>query len=612
MEERLHPSTAQHLIAPIALLFALAALPPQDLVEDLCVDCHRGTGAEAGFDLQALLGRETLASGLFDWRRARAMVESGAMPPPSGPEDPGGLDDGERAEILGFLDGIESQALELGGHPGHEGARRLTRAELGNALQEILGSKVAIEDLMPEELVANNGFEASPDTLLVHPTWLARAAAAVRLTLDAALPNEGPTSIDPLDPDLGALIRSAFRRPVTDDELARYRGALTDRRMAGASPRESLRATLVQILASPHFLLRLEDSTAATDGEARPVSAHGLASRLSFLVWVGPPDAELLDLADSGRLLDPAVLDAQLARLLADPRALRFGRSFAGQWLGTRSLGTRVKPDPIDVAFMTDSVMADMRDEVARFLLELFRADLPLDELLLGEFSYVTRELAEFYGLEDPATFPAGAPTRVAAMPAQRRGLLTKAGVLATTAYPDRTSPVLRGAWILDDLLGTPPPPPPPDAGELDEELFEEAEEPGLRGALAAHRRQPSCASCHARIDPLGFALEGYDQFGRARTHDWDGEPVDARGELPDGTSFAGPDGLAAALLRNRRSDLAREIARRFLRYSLGRPLAWQDERAVVELSQALRDGGFGALLRATVASRPFRWIEPR
>ncbi|MEM8713724.1 MAG: DUF1588 domain-containing protein, partial [Planctomycetota bacterium] len=191
----------------------------------------------------------------------------------------------------------------------------------------------------------------------------------------------------------------------------------------------------------------------------------------------------------------------------------------------------------------------------------------------------------------------------------ERRGLLGKAGALACTSYPDRTSPVVRGAWILDDLLGTPPPPPPPGASEFDDEVLEEAEDEGALALLALHRASPSCAACHDRIDPLGAALEGFDRFGRTRGHYEDDAPIDASGQLPTGESFEGPQGLSRALLGHRRTKLSREISRRWLRYALGRPLAWTDERTVLELGETLQEDGFGALLRALVASRPFRQI---
>ncbi len=591
----------------------------KELIELLCVECHDGPEAEAGFDIGRLIASEHVAEDLFEWRRARAMIESNAMPPPMRSGRGGGLDEEDRRAALSFLDAVEREALARGGAAGEEPARRLTRDELAHALQDLLAVDLDVATLMPPELVAENSFDTNGATLFIHGQWLQRADIAVRVAVDAAVP-DGSLAAERSLPPLPALLRRAFRRPPTAEELERYGQLEAARLAAGASPEEALRATLIAVLSSPHFRLRLEDLPPAQDraGEPapqphgssdpeRPVSPHGLASRLSFLLWCAPPDDRLLDLADSGALADPAILAAEAARLLEDPRALRFARSFAGQWLGTRRVGRELKPDPIDNPAMTDTLMADMRGEVARFFLLLLRDGAPLDDLLLGSETFLTEELARFYGVEPP-----GAGFARTEAPERRAGLFGKAAVLAATSYPDRTSPVLRGAWILDDLLGTPPPPPPPGASEIEEETFEAAEERGVRAVLELHRASPACASCHDRIDPLGFALDGFDRFGRRRGHDDLGQRVDERGALPGGLNFKGPEELSHAILRDRRPALSREVARRLLRYALGRPLEWSDERTVVELGAVLSDRGFGALIESLITCRPFTRVTTR
>ncbi|MEM9382490.1 MAG: DUF1592 domain-containing protein [Planctomycetota bacterium] len=579
----------------------------REVLELVCLECHDGPGAEAKFDVGALLGREVLAESLFDWRRVRAVVESGAMPPPR-PNGDGGLDGDEVRDVLAFLDAAERDAYERGGAAGHEPIRRLTRGELGRALRDLLGVEVAIESLMPDELVAENGFEASSSTLFVHAQWLERADVAVRVALRAAFPEEdAETDAGDDGFDAAAFLRRAYRRPPTAAEVGALTSRLSAREAAGATRRAALREALFAALASPHFRMRLEDATGAQESGERAVGAFGLASRLSFLLWSAPPDDALLDLAASGALARPEVLDAEVERMLGDPRALDFAREFAGQWLGTRRLGREFKPDPIDVPFMTDSLMASMRDEVARVVLHLFADDRPLADLLTSERTFVDGELARFYRIEGIDGDDALA---VEVRDPRRRGLLGKAGVLASTSYPDRTSPVLRGAWILDDLLGTPPPPPPPGASDLDDEVLERAEERGPRALLELHRASLYCASCHDRIDPLGFALEGFDQYGRTRRRYEGGGRVDTRGELPGGEEFHGPSALARVLVESRSEELAREVTRRLLAYALARPLDWRDERTVADLAVVLRERGFGALLRAVVASRPFRFVD--
>ncbi|MEM9802920.1 MAG: DUF1592 domain-containing protein [Planctomycetota bacterium] len=597
------------IVATALTLIALAgdADEGREVLELACLTCHDGPSAEAKFDVGALLGQDVLAESLFDWRRVRAVVESGAMPPPAEGDESGGLDADEVPAVLAFLDAAERDAYERGGAAGHEPVRRLTRGELGRALRDLLGVEIEIDSLMPDELVAENGFEASSSTLFVHAQWLERADVAVRVALRAALPDDGPASAPFRGAfDAEAFLRRAYRRPPTMSEADALRSAIAAREAAGATPRAALREALFGSLASPHFRMRLEDARSADAGE-RPVGAFGLASRLSFLLWSAPPDDALLDLAASGTLEQTDVLDAQVARMLADPRALDFTRGFAGQWLGTRRLGREYKPDPIDVPFMTDSLMASMRDEVARFVLHLFRDDRPLADLLVSETTFVDAELARFYRIRGVRGDEIAS---VRVRDPRRRGLLGKAGVLASTSYPDRTSPVLRGAWILDDLLGTPPPPPPPGASDLDDEVLERAEHQGPRALLELHRASVSCASCHDRIDPLGFALEGFDQYGRTRRHYEDGGSVDTRGALPEGETFIGPSALSRVLVESCAEDLAREVSRRLLAYALARPLDWRDERTVVDLAGVLREHGFGALLRAVVASRPFRFVD--
>lgn len=596
---------------PLPLLLLLTATAPaaahpgpaqdeavREVFEESCIECHDSVLTEGGFDLEFLFDVERPVTQLFAWRKARAMVEIGAMPPRQK------LDADARRTLLGFFDSLETRALAEGGAPGYEPLRRLTRAELQNSLRDLLGVHVDLAPLLPGELVAEGGFTANSKTLFVHPDWLERAGSAVRLALLEALPDRGKASLRGApEAVLERVMRGAYRRPLTGAELSEALARFA--KLEETRPRRAaLREALAAVLSSPHFLMRAE----GTQTEAGPISDHALASRLSFFLWASGPDETLLDLADAGRLGDARVLEAQVARMLADERALALGELFAGQWLGTDALGTLVKPDPIDVPFMTDSVMAAMRAEVARFVLELIREDRPATALLDARFSFVNEELARFYGIKGVR---GDTLRRVDTVPAERRGLLGKAGILATTSYPDRTSPVLRGNWVLTDLLGTPPPPPPPGASEFDEDLDEELEDASQRARLELHRSRAACASCHDRIDPLGFALEGFDRYGRSRRRDDEGNRVDTRGKLPNGATFRGPEGLAKVLVKHHMNDITKQAARRLLAYALARPLTWEDERTVADLAATLEEKGWGALVRAVVDSKPFRHQEP-
>ncbi|MEM8713808.1 MAG: DUF1592 domain-containing protein, partial [Planctomycetota bacterium] len=372
-----------------------AAPPGVETLELACLGCHGGNEPEAGLSLEGMLASAQPHTDLFAWRQIRSAVEAGSMPPPS--ED--SLDLDERRDVIAWLDTVEQRAIELGGAPGVEPARRLTRGELGRALRDLLGVRVDVEELMPRELVAENAFETSGATLFVHAEWLQRADVVVCEALRQS-------AIDPHTFQLRSFLRRAFRRPATAGEVERYRRTHDGYLKAGATPEDALRRTLFDVLASPHFRLRLEDASVDRPDSpervaARPVSAFGLASRLSFLLWSAPPDDRLLDLAAEGTLTDESVLESEIVRLLADERAEDFAHLFAGQWLGTRRLGREVKPDPIDNPAMTDSLMAAMRSEVALFFLMLVRENRPLDDLLLSPETFLTPELARFYGLDD-------------------------------------------------------------------------------------------------------------------------------------------------------------------------------------------------------------------
>ena len=596
------------LLTPLLLAASLVAQaaaphPGEAVLRRSCLKCHKADRAKGGLDLEAVLAVRPVERELHTWQRVRAMLEVDGMPPRRK------LSEAKRAQALAFLADVERRALRHGGGAGREPIRRLTRDELGNSLRDLLGHDPQVRQLLPEELVVHGGFEASSATAFVHATWLERAGVAVEQAVAQAVPPRGPSSlgVDVDDPAaaearLLELARRAWRRPLDDDRRRAALAPFSRARAAGESPRDALRLALQTLLRSPSFLMRTEDAPSLAGDDLRevPVDAHALASRLSHFLWSSLPDARLMSLADEARLLDEDALRAEVRRMMASPKSLAFGRAFASQWLGYRGLGTRIKPDPIDNPFMTDSLMADMREEVARFVHRLFAAGRPFAEVLGGEQSYMSVELAKFYRFRTTARredLPAWVPVERD----YRRGLLGKAAILASTSYPDRTSPVLRGAWLLERLLGMPPPPPPPDAGEFEDELHER--DLSLREMLEQHRARKSCAACHDRIDPLGFALEGFDRFGRWRR-------ADTEGALPSGATFDGAVELGEVLLRDHADDLAREAARRLLSYALCRPLGWQDERTARELAVTLRERGWGALLEAVVASRPFRFQQ--
>ena len=440
--------------------------------------------------------------------------------------------------------------------------------------------------------------------------------------LDDATPSDGKPSDEPiavtpslvrifgpLDPQahasygrdeatqiLDRLGRLAYRRPLTDRDR--------DRLLAffDAEPTflDGLERSLAAMLASPHFLFRIERPAAAGDGP-QPVAAIELASRLSFLIWSSGPDDRLLDAAEDGSLLRPETLRDEVDRMLADPRSASLTANFAAQWLQLRNLDA-VNPDLRLFPDFDDNLRTAMRRETELVFDEIARNDRPITDLLSCDFTYLNERLATHYGIAGVK----GSRFRRFALPpgSHRGGLLRQASVLTVTSYATRTSPTIRGNWVLETLLGTPAPPPPPNVPALDDKPAQAAAT--IRERLAQHRSDPACASCHDLMDPIGFALENFDAVGRWRS--FEGErPIDPSGTLPDGRVVASVDDLDAAITA--RSDLfVHALSERLLTFALGRPLTPQDGPYVRRVVAAAHAGGdrFADLLHGVVASPLF------
>ena len=403
---------------------------------------------------------------------------------------------------------------------------------------------------------------------------------------------------------LGELARRAWRRPVTGAELARLRAVAAQTRARGGSFEEGLSVAIQALLVSPHFLFRIEqDRGAGREGADLPLSDHEVATRLSYFLWSSLPDARLRRLADEGRLNRPVVLEAEVRRMLRDPKARALIENFAGQWLELRKLES-IKPDTKRFPAFDEYLRLSMREETETFLAAILREDRPVTELIGADYSYLNERLAAFYGIEG-ITGPAF--RRVVFGPdARRGGLLTQASFLTVSSYSTRTSPVLRGKWILENILHTPPPPPPPGVPALDEEAGGSAAT--IRQRLEEHRRNPTCASCHARMDPLGFGLENFDAVGRWRTRDGEAS-IDATGTLPDGRSFEGPDALRKIILAEREAFVT-GLAEKLLTYALGRGLERTDRPIVRSIARrTLAQGDRPTVLIAEIVrSLPFRY----
>ena len=363
----------------------------------------------------------------------------------------------------------------------------------------------------------------------------------------------------------------------------------------------ALRALLVQ----PEFLFRIEqDPSGHTPDVAAPVSDLELASRLSFFLWSSIPDEELLTLADSGRLRDPAVLEPQTRRMLADPRADQLVSNFAGQWLYTRNMGATF-PNGALFPDYDDNLRQAMRRETELLFDSIMREDRSVVDLLTADYTFVNERLARHYGM--PNVYGSHFRRVTLADDDWRGGLLGQGSLLTVTSHATRTSPVQRGKWILENILGTPPPEPPPNVPPLPE--ASDMSRLRMRERMEQHRANPVCAACHERMDPLGLALESYDAVGHLRTiRGASSEAIDVSGVMPDGTTFDGMGGLRE-LLVSRSGQFLQTFTEKLLTYALGRGVEYYDMPAVRAILRdaATHDHRFSSVVLGIVSSTPFQ-----
>lgn len=401
---------------------------------------------------------------------------------------------------------------------------------------------------------------------------------------------------------LSTLARGAYRRPVREDDLELLLGFYQSGRNGGTFD-DGIEMALRRILADPEFMFRFErDPENVAPGTAYPVSDLELASRLSFFLWSSIPDDELLDVAVHGRLSDPAVLQRQTRRMLQDPRSQALVTNFAGQWLYLRELKNTV-PDPLTYPDFDDNLREAFQKETELFFQSIVREDRSVLDLLNADYTFVNGRLAQHYGI--PNIYGPDF-VRVHVTDQARRGLLGQGSILLLTSNANRTSPVTRGKWILENILGSPPPLPPPNVPPL-KDNGNDTKVLSVRERMEQHRANPVCAACHKIMDPIGFSLENFDGVGKWRTLD-SGLPIDTSGQLVDGTHVEGPATLRQALLGY--SDaFVNTVSEKLLTYAVGRELQYYDMPAVRAIASQAKANGyrFSSLIAATVASQPFR-----
>jgi hypothetical protein len=394
----------------------------------------------------------------------------------------------------------------------------------------------------------------------------------------------------------------AYRRPVTAAELNRLMRIFDEADSQKESFEAATKLALEAVLISPHFLFRGELHPEPDNPRlVHPVSEYALASRLSYFLWSSMPDDELFALAEKGKLRKN--LEAQVRRLVRDPKSQALVENFAGQWLQLRKLELAT-PDAKVFPDFDEPLREAMRKETELFFASIVRDDRSVLEFLDANYTFANERLARLYGL---AGVHGEEFQRVSLRGTQRGGLLTQASILTLTTNPTRTSPVKRGKWVLENILGSPPPPPPPDVPELKDNS--EARLTGsLRQRMEQHRQNPNCASCHARMDPIGFGFENFDGIGAWRARD-EGFAIDPAGELASGETFKGPNDLKSTLLKQKREEFVRCLTEKMLTYALGRGLEYYDKCAVSGVTKALEKDGykFSSLILGVVKSAPFQ-----
>ncbi len=582
-------------------------------LEAHCDTCHRGEGAEAGFRTDTLASVASFRERPDDWVALSTRVADHEMPPTGAPRPP-------LEERLRFVEWTRTawraQACAAGLEPPPALNRRLNREEYAATVRDLLDIQIDVSGMLPADGPGGEGFDNAAETLFISPLLTEKYFDAARFAVDVASkefkskrrilvarPGPGVPEREAARRILARFLPRAFRRPVAREEVEAYLRLFRKARRLGQAFEPAVFFALRGALVSPAFLFHVNGGTGAP---AR--RQYALASRISYFLWGSMPDEFLLDIAADGRMDDPEVLRRIVPRMLRSPRALEFATRFTEQWLRTRELAGARGPDP-DL-FPGYAASAEMRGDIRLqpvfFFLEIFRENRSLLDFLDSEGTVLTSNLIRHLDLPMKKQQDAKNPNWME-LPegVERGGLLAMPAVAAVASHPHRTSPVLRGVWILDSILGTPPPPPPPEVPELQEPTSGE-DAATNRDLLANHSRSAACSGCHAHIDPLGFALENYDVVGRWRDEQA-GVPVDASGRLPDGTGFDGPSELKRALL-DRKTLFLRNLAKRMLGYALGRGLTPANSCTVETIVDSVQGQDFEAwsLARAIVLSEPF------
>ncbi len=590
-------------------------------IKTYCFECHGENKRKGGVTFHYAVSRPEGGEFRKNWQLALVQLKAHEMPP----EDKKQPTDEERLKFAEWMASLKYLSPK---DPGQFVIRRLTKVEFGNTLHSFLGVDPAVAAELPDD-VAGPGYLNA-----LSPMQTEQYLDIANAVLDRVLgPKDGPpteaqkrlfgepavlvpeTEPKPKPAPCGdlreaakavarLLAHRAYRRPASEGEIETLAKVFELAQANKLSYPASLRLMLKAILVSPQFLFITPGKEPEPGKAVVPLDDYQLASRLSYFLWATMPDAELLALADSGTLHELPVLRAQVKRMLKDGQSRALFDGFGVQWLGIAGLESKTF-DLAKFPQMTPAMRASMYDEVRLVFESVVRENRSVVSLVDCDYTYLNGTLAELYGLKDGVAGPE--MRRVTLTDANRGGILGMSGILAMTSFPDRTSAVKRGVWVLEQVLGEHVPPAPPNVPALDKQDHKKVANLTLRQRTELHRTNVVCANCHKILDPIGFGLENFDAIGRWREKDDSGGPIDAAGELPGGKHFTSPKELKA-IIAGRKEELARNLTEKLLAYALCRQLEGYDEIVVDGMMKAIArdDYHMQTLVMEVVTSYPF------
>ena len=579
----------------------------QEIFSNNCVDCHQGDEGDGRISLTDLISVKQIVSDRPKWEQIRQRVAETQMPPREA--DP--LSHEDRQFVSGWISEVLLQsAIESGPRPGPFRLRRLNQTQYTNTMRDLLGINFDCGADLPEDGAGGEGFDNAAETLFLSPLHVERYIAAAksafryaatdntcRQLLISQHPDEQHDEEQAARQTLDQFCSRAFRHPLQASDIEKVLPLFRSARNRQLTYEAALFETMTAVVCSPRFLMLIESpALASTQRNQAPtfpalVDGYELATRLSYFLYNSMPDEALRDVAN--QLHDAENLTEQVERMIADKRFQGFCESFVGQWLGTKDIGSKKRPSSDVFPQMNDEVADALRIEPVRTLEYIVRENRPLLDLIDCNYLYMNEDIAPIYNIETPGRFVNENIQRYDLPPGSvRGGLLTMAGPLLVSSHSSRTSPVLRGKWLLETILGYVPPPPPPGTPQLPE-VGESAANKTVRQRLEEHRNNASCASCHDAIDPLGFGLECFDPIGKFRELD-QGKPLDLSGKLPSGESFDGPQQLKELLLRNK-ANFARQFVKRLYGFAMGRALVDSDFYEIERITAAVIDANYTA-----------------